>query len=85
MKEVTHEKLGYKLIEVNSEKMVKNVRETPKQFYAYSVSVALDTYHLYRLMIHDFIFALNNKNECYTLENDTYAHGGYEFDPETKK
>ena len=28
---------------------------------------------------------LTDKNECNVLENDTYAHGGYEFDPETKK
>ena len=27
----------------------------------------------------------NNKNECYTFENDSYAHGGYECDVETKK
>ena len=27
----------------------------------------------------------NNKNECYTFENDPYAHGGYECDVETKK
>jgi DNA polymerase epsilon subunit 1 len=38
--------------------MVQSARETPKQFCAYSVSDALATYHLYKLMIHDFIFAL---------------------------
>jgi len=27
----------------------------------------------------------NNKNECYAFENDSYAHGGYECDPQTKK
>ena len=27
----------------------------------------------------------NNRNECYTFENDSYAHGGYECDVETKK
>jgi hypothetical protein len=27
----------------------------------------------------------NNKKECYTFENDPYAHGGYECDPSTEK
>jgi len=27
----------------------------------------------------------NNKEECYTFENDPYAHGGYECDPLTGK
>ena len=58
LKAVTREKLGYEPIEVDPEKMVQSARETPKQFCAYSVSDALATYHLYRLMIHDFIFAL---------------------------
>ena len=58
LKAVTREKLGYEPIEVDPEKMVQSARETPKQFCAYSVSDALATYHLYKLMIHDFIFAL---------------------------
>jgi len=65
--------------------MVQSVRETPIHFYAYSVSVAFAAYHLYRFMIHDFIVDLKDKNECNVLENDTYAHGGSEFDPENKK
>ena len=58
LKAVTKAKLGYNPIEVDPEKMVQNARETPKQFCAYSVSDALATYYLYKLMIHDFIFAL---------------------------
>jgi hypothetical protein len=27
----------------------------------------------------------NNKKECYTFDNDPYAHGGYECDPSTEK
>ena len=38
--------------------MLKYAKEFPQQLAAYSVSDALATYWLYRLMIHDFIFAL---------------------------
>ena len=33
----------------------------------------------------DLLYDPGNKNECYVFENDSYAHGGYECDPETKK
>ena len=58
LKAVTKVKLGYNPIEVDAEKMLQSAKETPKQFCAYSVSDALATYYLYKLMIHDFIFAL---------------------------
>ena len=58
LKAVTKAKLGYDPIEVDPEKMLESAQKTPKQFCAYSVSDALTTYYLYRLMIHDFIYAL---------------------------
>ena len=58
LKAVTKAKLGYDPIEVDPEKMLESAQKTPKQFCAYSVSDALATYYLYRLMIHDFIYAL---------------------------
>ncbi len=58
MKAITKAKLSYNPIEVDPEKMIQNAKETPKQFCTYSVSDALATYYLYKLMIHDFIFAL---------------------------
>ena len=58
LKAVTKAKLGYDPIEVDPEKMLKYARELPQQLCAYSVSDALATYYLYKLMIHDFIYAL---------------------------
>ena len=58
LKAVTKAKLGYDPIEVDPEKMLESAQKAPKQFCAYSVSDALATYYLYRLMIHDFIYAL---------------------------
>ena len=58
LKAVTKAKLGYDPIEVDPEKMLESAQKTPKEFCAYSVSDALATYYLYRLMIHDFIYAL---------------------------
>ena len=59
LKSVTKAKLNYDPIEVDPEKMVKFAREQPQQLANYSVSDALATYYLYKLMIHDFIYALS--------------------------
>lgn len=58
LKAVTKNKLGYDPIEVDPENMVRFAREKPQQLCAYSVSDALSTYYIYKLMIHDFVFAL---------------------------
>jgi DNA polymerase epsilon subunit 1 len=58
LKAVTKAKLGYDPIEVDPEKMMAYAREQPQQLCAYSVSDSLATYFLYKLMIHDFIYAL---------------------------
>ncbi|MCQ2815864.1 MAG: DUF1744 domain-containing protein, partial [archaeon] len=58
LKAVTKSKLGYNPIEWDPEKMLEAAVNTPKQFCAYSVSDALATYYLYKMMVHDFIFAL---------------------------
>ena len=33
----------------------------------------------------DLLYDPNNKEDCYTFENDPHAHGGYECDNSTKK
>lgn len=58
LKAVTKSKLGYNPIEVDPEDMVKFAKERPQHLCAYSVSDALSTYYIYKLMIHDFVFAL---------------------------
>jgi DNA polymerase epsilon subunit 1 len=58
LKAVTKAKLGYDPIEVDPEKMMAYARDQPQQLCAYSVSDSLATYYLYKLMIHDFIYAL---------------------------
>ena len=58
LKAVTKSKLGYDPIEVDPEKMLAMAKDEPKKLCAYSVSDALATYYLYKLMIHDFIYAL---------------------------
>jgi DNA polymerase epsilon subunit 1 len=58
LKAVTKAKLGYDPIEIDPEKMLDYAKEQPQQLCAYSVSDALATYYLYKLMIHDFIYAL---------------------------
>ena len=58
LKAVTKSKLGYDPIEVDPENMVRFAKERPQQLCAYSVSDALSTYYIYKLMIHDFVFAL---------------------------
>jgi len=58
LKAVTKSKLGYDPIEVDPEKMLEMAKDDPKKLCAYSVSDALATFFLYKLMIHDFIYAL---------------------------
>ena len=58
LKAVTKAKLGYDPIEMDPEKMLYNAQHFPQQLCSYSVSDALATYYLYKLMIHDFILAL---------------------------
>jgi len=58
LKAVTKAKLGYDPIEVDPEKMLQMAKDDPKKLCAYSVSDALATFYLYKLMIHDFIYAL---------------------------
>lgn len=58
LKAVTKAKLGYDPIEVDPEKMLQMAKDDPKKLCAYSVSDALATFYLYKLMVHDFIYAL---------------------------
>ena len=58
LKSVAKYKLGYDPVEVDPEDMVRFAMERPKHMASYSVSDAVATYYLYKLYIHDFIFAL---------------------------